>query len=301
MDVLKNLKDIKNSLKDYFQISPSAPLAPLGLSQSPSQLPQLPQQSQQSHQTTIINYVPIPHVQYVPTPQIINYISPAPAPAPIIIQHNPSIKKRRNEEDDDDEKNKKNNKITNGQIIAGTSAIGVIALATTYFLTQDEYVKYNLSQIDTKINDFKKRLKETMNTDMTIEPLTKSFVENYENWQIMFLNRVESKFNAKIIGSGSLASGVGGFILCSTPFLFVGLVGTFSCGCYMLWKHMTKNTRTENEYYEKMNEDLEKLILYYENKQPSAPSLPLHQSKPFDNKLSGDRDNLPPAYNEVCE
>lgn len=274
-DIINDLKNIEQTFIDYFSVNAHV-----------QQQPQIqePLQHHHYHHTNVNSVTLVP-----PTTNIINNYMLSHS------SYSPDTRSKKSETIFP----KKEEKLTKTQIIAGTSSMGIIALVTTYFLSQDEYVKYIMSQIDTKVDKLKIKFIEITldhtNTDGHV--LITDFMDNYTEWKYLFVNRTKNALYTKILGSGSLIGSIGGIMINNRFCLFSGLVGSFSSGCCMLWRYMTGNTRSENEYFIKMNENLIKLITLYENKKQShihniQPSAPL-----LHNGLCPDG-QMPPAYGE---
>jgi len=208
-----------------------------------------------------------------------------PMPVSQTIIYDSSTKKTHNgsSSDNDEEESKKTKSLSRGEVVAGAGGIGVVLLGSAYILSQDEYIKLYLSKIDEMIKSIKTHTDTLYIND--VETITKK----YDKWMAMYQKRTLGKCQAKLAGTGSLVTGIGGFMLYSNAVLFGGLFGGIACSGYLLWKYMTDNLRREKDAYTSLRNDIKKLndLIKTEKNSvnPSAPPL-------FD-------PNRPPSYDEA--
>jgi len=257
MGLRENLIDIQETLHDYFNNSYE--------SFQPSKT--------EPRVEPINNRNPVDHVthhhhhhthDYYP-PSIISIGSMVPRYSqPIIINNIPgpsyhgsssSNPKHNDEETKEKDKKKDENKvITRSDIVFGMGVVGGVMVATTYFLSQDEYIQFYLSKIDEKMESLKKYTvdgKEGYANNQNDREI-RNIIENYDSWKALHEKRTMGKCNAKIVGTGSVVSAITGFFFYSNVALFTGLAGGITCGCYLLWKYLTDNMRKERLYYDQM-------------------------------------------------
>lgn len=169
------------------------------------------------------------------------------------------------------EKKEQKQEITRRQVILAGAALAGILASSTYVMSQDEYVKFYLSKIDAKFE----LLKQLTNNQMPA-----NILQLYDGWKSLYKNRTSIKCQAKVLGSASMMTSVGGYLFLNNLVLFGGIAGGTLCGCYLLWKYLSdQNTmlRKEQTYYDQLRNSLE---IYYQSLQPKAP--------PFENS--------PPSY-----
>ncbi len=240
-------------------------------------------QKQSYLQSNPLNILSKPNDNYYRGPTIINnnYGSTIPL---IIPQYHPIILNQGVKSSQLISKKKSEKKeLSRGEIVASTGAIVGILSVGTYLMSKDEYVTFYLSQIDENIK--------------LLNSYYPSYLKEYEKWKSFYQKRTSGKCHAKLLGTGSLATSVGGFMILSNVALFGGLVSGTACGCYLLWKYLTDNIRKEKESYIRLRENIDKKIkeLNKVNLEPSAPSLPEQSVLP----ALSEQSVLPPAYNEI--
>lgn len=253
--MLRDLKNIKSILEDYFNNSYE-----YDYKTDYKETFLHNQTGRTEHNTFYINPNTIPYIP--PTTVINNYTS---ANQCIPTQGKPCLVPctRQSREEKTQEEKKE---VTREEIVVGGIVFAGVGLAATYFLTKDEYIKFYLSKIDENM----KLLSNYYNEDIKI------IVDNYNEWKILHEKRTLNVCKAKMIGSGSLLSSIGGYIIYSNFILCSGLVGGTACGCYLLFKYLTNSTRQESQCYNSMMESINKLInkLDETHTKPSAPDAP---------------------------
>jgi len=234
-----------------------------------------------------------------------------PMPVSQTIIYDSSTKKAHigSSSDNNEEEPKKTKSLSRSEVVAGAGGIGVVLLGSAYILSQDEYIKLYLSKIDETIKSIKTHapaqstggnlqstggnLQSTgvnlQSTDTFYQNDVETIIKKYDKWMGMYQKRTLGKCQAKLAGTGSLVTGIGGFMLYSNAVLFGGLFGGIACSGYLLWKYMTDNLRREKDAYTSLRNDIIKLndLIKTEknNVNPSAPPL-------FD-------PNAPPSYDEA--
>ena len=266
MNLLDDLEEIQNTLNDYFKNS-------YQFNNQNNDTMNVNQPQSNSSQSS--GYVHHHHVyNHQPAPVFIN--NPAPIfvnPAPIIINnsHSSCGKSAKTESRKKSEEKEDKKELSRGEIIVGMTVIAGMSAASVYVFSQDEYIKFYLSQIDDKISALKKYSNSKL-YDVSVE--IDQIITHYDAWKKLHTERTLNKCYAKVIGTGSLLTGVTAFIVYSNVAL-AGLFGGILSGCYLLWKYLTDNMRREYKHYDLMDKAIKSVIKRIEfdlnNPKPSAP------------------------------
>lgn len=144
-----------------------------------------------------------------------------------------------------------NKQITRGQVILAGAVVAGILATSTYVMSKDEYVKFHLSKIDSKFKSLK---------ELTNDEIPSNILQLYDGWKSLYVNRTSMKCQAKIVGSSSMITSVGGFVFFNNLILFGGIAGSTICGCYLLWKYLSDQKsilRKEQTYHNQLCNSLE--------------------------------------------
>jgi hypothetical protein len=276
-----DLDEVLKVLDESFATSYEGSYEKKVLSQSPNAVNFDRYANNVSGTTTVINN------NYGPYYNPSNFIGYPPLypvyPVQQTVIYNSSPKRSKRKDSSETEEKSKNKSLTRGEVAIAATGIGVVTMASAYVLSQDEYVKLYLSKLNQAIKSL------TTHTLSQYDGDIKAIVKQYNKWIYLYQSRTLGKCQAKIIGSGSLATGIGGFVLYSNVALFGGLIGAFACSGYLLWKYMTDNLRKEQEEYFKLREDIKKLISFIKSGKRIQPSAPLQSEA---------EDYEPPSYDD---
>lgn len=142
-------------------------------------------------------------------------------------------------------KKEQQHSVTKGEIIlAGAVATGV-SLITVYFVSKDEYIKFYLSKIDSKMKQ------------LSCYDGMSRIINNYEMWKSLHQQRTQKKCISKVTAGGSFLTGITGCLLIGNSLLYGGLIGGSISISYLLWQHLTQNVKKEEEYFRDMIHDIQ--------------------------------------------
>ena len=140
---------------------------------------------------------------------------------------------RENENKKEGGNKEKKNVSTTEIIMAGTLLTGV-AVASTYVISNDQYLTFIISCIDDDINFISKNtnlLSDKQKTDFN------DFKNIYESWYISYINKNKYPFYNKMAISGSAMGLIGGIFSQSSTLVLGGTLG-IGLGCvYYAWKY----------------------------------------------------------------
>ena len=226
----KYLQSVKDALDEYFE--------------QKSEHTQL----NLSHQSSVSEVHHYHHGHSYSSP-IFPILAMPPQPPQVIVVNNPSQSQSGSSESKEKKKEEKDDDNTTLKVVAVIAGVATSAIGT-YVIAKDEYVNYWLSDIDEKIA----RLRELKDPELA------EFLLAYDEWKSLFEKRTKSKTYAKATTIGSVLGGLGGAYLASTAIVLTGVVGATAGGCYLLWKHMTTRTRTEDQAFSNFKSKLLSLL-----------------------------------------
>ena len=159
------------------------------------------------------------------------------------------------------EKKEKKKEPTSGEILLASAALAGVALSATYFATQDEYIKYWMSNLDDHISELE-------NYD---DPTARNIAKLYRKWSKQYTSRTLKKLVTK--GTGVVSSGAiiyGGMIVGASSGLFLGgIAGLTLSGCYYIWQQYTQDQDDETENLKALIDAIDTYIQSQHT--PSAP------------------------------
>ena len=148
-------------------------------------------------------------------------------------------------------------------IVIASVALAGVALSATYFATQDEYIKYLMSNLDSLITEF----------DNYDDQIARNIVRLYKKWNKKYTTRTFKKLVTKsggIISSGSII--YGGIVIGATSTLLLGgIAGLAASGCYYIWQHFTEDKEEEYDDLKNLKNALDEYIASQNMKEPTAP------------------------------
>jgi hypothetical protein len=179
----------------------------------------------------------------------------------------------------DAKSSKKEDKDTSDPV---TGLIGgaILALACTYTMSGDEYIKYKMSAVSNKLRKLKNYYTYS-NDDNIVKDQINSIIMAYEKWEALYTSRTLKKCGAKTAVFGSGLSVCAGLFGGNSGLQAYGFIGATVSGCYLLWQYLTEDIHDEqtlyNDIFTKMNKLYYTVHQNYEtylnnNKfEPSAP------------------------------
>ena len=285
MEILNNLKDIKQILTQSFESSYEQ------CDDKNTIDPKLPLNPQRSDNKSFECDNSLRNIESAcRTSYYLSSIPIFPSSSTTIINNYNTHKK----DDKDEKKEVRVTTVSNNSLILGGLVVAGFSAGSTYLMSKDEYIIFYYSEIIEKIDLLKDHLRygavglPTLQKNKNYRTNIENILRNYDKWNTLFEKRTKKVCASKVIGSCGVISGIAGIVFSSTVILSGGIMGGTASGCYLLWKYLMKNTKKERQHYDAMINSIDELIKLLETElsiptyndnfgNPSAPPPPAYE------------------------